>query len=374
MANEYLPKYIKIKNDIEDMINEGKIKPGSKLPTENELSEKYGVSRHTVRKALNILRQEGLLYRKQGVGTFYKSNSNKTTKNIGFISISLHAYIFADMLSSVDKILYENGYQILLGNSMDNHEREKEILKEFIKKNVDGLIIEPAKSARNYPNTSLLKRFVNNNIPVTILDSKFKEDNFNNITVDDEHGGILATEHLLEMGHENIAMIYKGLHKPALGRFRGYKQALKNHKIPVYNNYVKQYLNSEFEDRTNFKKEIEEITKELINADPQPTAIFCFNDQVAIFVKEILQKEGYDVPADISIIGFDNSKQANLENITSVAHPKEKVGEKAAKITLERINDGKFEYCEDVMFKPKLVKRGSVKRIQKRGEKIGKIK
>ncbi len=367
MVNEYLPKYIKIKNDIEDMINEGKIKPGSKLPTENELSEKYEVSRHTVRKALNILRQEGLLYRKQGVGTFYKSNSKKSTKNIGFISISLHAYIFADMLSSVDKILYKNGYQILLGNSMDNHEREKEILKEFIKKNVDGLIIEPAKSARNYPNTSLLKRFVNNNIPVTILDSKFEEDNFNNITVDDEHGGILATEHLLEMGHENIAMIYKGLHKPALGRFRGYKQALKKHNIPVYNNYVKQYLNSEFEDRANFKKEIERITKELIKTDPQPTAIFCFNDQVAILVKEILQKEGFNVPADISIVGFDNSKQVNLENITSVAHPKEKVGEKAAKITLERINDGKFEYCEDVMFKPKLVKRGSVKRIQKVG-------
>ena len=367
MANNYLPKYIKIKNDIEDMINEGEIKPGNKLPTENQLAQKYEVSRHTVRKALNILRQEGILYRKQGVGTFYKSNTNKTTKNIGFISISLHAYIFADMLSSVDKILYDRGYQILLGNSMDNHEREKDILKEFIKKNVDGLIIEPAKSARNYPNISLLKRFVNNNIPVTILDSKFDEDNFNNITVDDEHGGILATEHLLEMGHKNIAMIYKGLHKPAVGRFEGYKKALKKHNIPVYNNYVKQYLNSEFEDRENFKKEIKEITKELINTEPQPTAIFCFNDQVAILVKDILQDLGYKVPGDFSIVGFDNSKQVNLEDITSVAHPKEKVGEKAAKITLERINDGKFEYCEDVVFKPKLVKRGSVKRIRREG-------
>lgn len=363
MADNYLPKYIKIKNDIEDLINEGEVKPGNKLPTENELSKKYDVSRHTVRKALNILRQEGILYRKQGVGTFYKNNTNKTTKNIGFISISLHAYIFADMLSSVDKILYENGYSILLGNSMDDHEREKEILKEFIKKNVDGLIIEPAKSALNYPNISLLKRFVNSNIPVTVLDSKFEEDSINNITVDDQHGGFIATNYLLEMGHKKIAMIYKGLHKPALGRFEGYKKALKEYKIPVYNNNVKQYLNSEFESKENFKKEIKSITDQLIKNEYKPTAIFCFNDQVAIIVKKHLQKLGYKIPEDVSIVGFDNSKQANLENITSVAHPKEKVGEKAAKITLERINNGKFECSENIVFKPKLIKRNSVKSI-----------
>ncbi|MFO7814630.1 MAG: GntR family transcriptional regulator [Halanaerobiales bacterium] len=363
MADNYLPKYIKIKNDIEEMINKGDIKPGNKLPTENQLAKEYDVSRHTVRKALNILRQEGILYKKQGVGTFYKNNTNKTTKNIGFISISLHAYIFADMLSSVDKILYENGYSILLGNSMDNHEREKEILKEFIKKNVDGLIIEPAKSARNYPNIPLLKRFVNNNIPVTVLDSKFEEESINNITVDDEHGGFLATKYLLEMGHQNIAMIYKGLHKPAIGRFKGYKEALKQNKIPIYNDYVKQYLNSEFEERENFINEIKKITHELMQTEPKPTAIFCFNDQVTILVKEFLQELGYQVPDDISLVGFDNSKQVNFENITSVAHPKEKVGEKAAKITLERIKGGKFEYCEDIVFKPKLVKRGSVKKI-----------
>jgi len=363
MAENYLPKYIKIKNDIEDMINKGEIKPGNKLPTENELSKKYDVSRHTVRKAFNILRQEGILYRKQGVGTFYKNSPNKTTKNIGFISISLHAYIFADMLSSVDKILYENGYSILLGNSMDNHEREKEILKEFIKKNVDGLIIEPAKSARNYPNISLLKRFVKNSIPVTVLDSKFEEESINNITVDDQYGGFIATKYLLEKGHKNISMIYKGLHKPALERFEGYKNALKEYNIPIYNNYVKQYLNSEFESRDNFNKEIKNFTEELLENDPRPTAIFCFNDQVAIVVKKHLQELSYKVPEDISIVGFDNSKQANLENITSVAHPKEKVGEKAAKITLEQINNGKFECRENIVFRPKLVKRSSVKNI-----------
>lgn len=364
MTEDYLPKYIKIKNDIEDMINKGEIKPGNKLPTENELAKNYDVSRHTVRKALNILRQEGILYKKQGVGTFYKSNTNKTTKNIGFISISLHAYIFADMLSSVDKILYENGYSILLGNSMDNQEREKEILKEFIKKNVDGLIIEPAKSARNYPNIPLLKRFVSNNIPVTILDSKFEEESINNITVDDQHGGYIATKHLLDMGHKNIAMIYKGLHKPALYRFEGYKEALKKHNIPIYNDYVKQYLNSEFENRDNFVNEIKNITHELMKTDPKPTAIFCFNDQVSILVKNFLKKLDYQVPEDVSLVGFDNSKQIDFEDITSVAHPKEKVGEKAAKITLERINGGHFDYNENVVFKPKLVKRNSVRKIR----------
>ncbi len=363
MNNRYLPKYLKIKNDIEELINKGQIKPGAKLPTEHEMARDYDVSRHTVRKALDILMQDGILHKKQGVGTFYKTNPNKTTGIIGFISISLHAYIFADMLESVDNILHENGYQILLGNSMDNYNREEEILKEFIKKSVDGLIIEPAKSALNYPNLSLLKRFVNNNIPVVILDSKFDDQSFNNITVDDEYGGYLATDYLYRNGHRDIAIIYKGLHRPALDRFLGYKKALLENDIPVYNDYVKKYLISEFEDPDNFRKEIKQITRDLMKTDRSPTAIFCFNDQIAILVKKILENMNYRVPEDVSLVGFDDSKLVHYENITSVAHPKEQVGEKAAKIIIGKINNGNLQYSENIVFKPRLIKRESVKKL-----------
>ncbi|AGB41681.1 transcriptional regulator [Halobacteroides halobius DSM 5150] len=362
MKEDYLPKYVKIRNKIKESINQGQIKPGDKLPTENELTKKYDASRHTVRKALNILNQEGLLNKKQGVGTFLKENTKVKTGNIGFISISLHDYIFADILNGVDNIFHEEGYQILLGNSKDSQLREKEILEKFLEKNIDGLIIEPAKSAHDYQNMALLERFVDNYIPVVILDSKFRNDKFNYITVNDEKGGYLATEFFLDKGHNNVAIIYKELHKPSINRFQGYKKALEEREIPVYNDYVKKYHISEFEKREKFEEEIFDLTKELMEYQEPPTAIFCFNDQIAILVKEILNDLELEVPQDISIIGFDNSDLVRLNNIsiTSIDHPKEKAGEKAAKIILENIEGSTSQFNENIVFTPKLIKRESV--------------
>lgn len=358
----YLPKYLKIKNQIEEVINQGEIKPGDKLPTESELTGKYNVSRHTVRKALNILQQEGLLEKKQGVGTFVSESIKKESKNIGFVSISLQDYIFGDILNGVDEVFHERGYQILLGNSKDDQTREKEILKEFFKKNIDGLIIEPAKSAFNYSNLDLLERFLENQIPVVILDSKFENERFNYITVDDKKGGFMATNYLIEIGHKNVGIVYKELHKPAVGRFKGYKLALEQKGIPVFNNLVKGYYTSEIKSSEKFEEEVTSLIGELVENIPRPTAIFCSNDQVAILVKEILARLDIKVPGDISLIGFDDSKLVRLNNvsITSLTHPKRWAGKKAAEIILDNIKKDKTKYNENIIFTPRLIKRDSV--------------
>ncbi|MDI3548808.1 MAG: GntR family transcriptional regulator, arabinose operon transcriptional repressor [Halanaerobiales bacterium] len=365
--NNHLPKYLALKKKIENLINQGKVEPDNKLPTENELAKRYGVSRHTVRKALNLLEQEGLLYKKQGVGTFYSENSKKPTKNIGFISISLYDYIFVDILNGADNVLHRNGYQILLGNSQDNQAREREILESFLKKNVDGLILDPAKGAYNYPNLGLLERFVEKQIPVVILDTRFENERFNYVTVDDVQGGYLATDYLIRNGHRNIGIIYKAMHKPAINRFQGYKKALEDNNIPVLNDFVKQYYISEFENPEEFEEEVAHLTRELMQSREKPTAIFCFNDQIAILVKEILSDLNYRVPQDISLIGYDDSKLVKLQNIsiTSIAHPKKKAGEKAARIILEKIQEKNNQFNEDVVFEPRLIKRGSVSSLIK---------
>ncbi|MFW6381730.1 MAG: GntR family transcriptional regulator, partial [Bacillota bacterium] len=364
--DEHLPKYIKIKNHIKDFIEKGKFKEGSKIPTEYELSREFNVSRHTVRKALNLVEQEGMLYKKQGVGTFVKKQDKQPTHNVGFISISLQDYIFADILHGVDEVFHESGYQILLGNSSDDQHKEQQVLREFLRKNVDGLIIEPAKSAYNYSNLGLLEKFLDKQIPVVILDSKFDNNLFNYVTIDDIKGGMLATDYLIDIGHRQIGIIYKTMHKPGLGRLEGYKRALRKHDIPIYNDYVKGYYISEFEDVDSFESEIYRLVRELMELDQPPTAIFCFNDQVAIRVKEILDEMGIEVPDKISLIGFDDSRLVKLNNIsiTSIAHPKQEAGRKAARIILENIEQGKSELNQNIEFRPRLIKRNSVKEIK----------
>ncbi|MFW5985793.1 MAG: GntR family transcriptional regulator [Halanaerobiales bacterium] len=359
--DRHLPKYIKIKNIIEDLIDKNNLKIGDRIPTEKEMSQNYNVSRHTVRKAFDLLEREGKLEKQQGVGTFYAGKQGINSGNVGFISISLHDYIFADILHGIDNVLHEDGYQIMLGNSRDNEDREAQILKKFLNKNIEGLIIEPAKSA-SYTNLPLLERFAEKDIPIVLLDSRLDGNNFNSITVDDLKGGELATEYLLHKSHKKVAIIYKAIHQPALVRLQGYKRALKRAGISPAAELIKPYYTSEFENPSGFNDEIGFIINDLLQERKPPSAIFCFNDQIAVLVNELLTARGLSVPDDISLVGFDNSSLVDLSNIaiTSVAHPRSRAGEKAARILIKQIVDG----CKAVrheVFVPELIERSSVK-------------
>jgi len=363
MDNDYLPKYLKVKQDIEKLIKDNKIQPGDRIPSESELAKKHDVSRHTVRKALNILLNEGLLYKEQGRGTFYDGKSGHKSKLVGFVSISVQDYIFSDILTGIDDVMLQSGYQLLLGNSKDNINREAEIINNMLDRNIDGLIIEPAKSAYDDNNLSLLRDIEGRDIPVVILDSSFSYRNFSYIVVDDVEGGKLATSYLLGNGHKQIAIIYKDSHLPGRQRYQGYKKALKTGGIPLLNEYIKSYHFSELETPDKFSEEIKRIVDSLLSCQLPPTAIFCFNDQVAVEVKEYLNQLGHQVPEDISLIGYDDSKLVKLNDIdiTSISHPKKIAGERAARLMLKNLEEEKTS--KKIVFEPELVKRDSVKEL-----------
>jgi len=360
----YLPKYLKIKKDIKKLIKKHKIKPGEKIPSEYELAKKHDVSRHTVRKALDLLLQEGLLYKEQGIGTFYGGKPDNGSKMVGFVSISVHDYIFSDILTGIDDILHEAGYQLLLGNSKDNIAREAEIINNMLERDIDGLIIEPAKSSYEDNNTDIFYKIREKNRPIIILDSSFSNDSFSYVVVDDVKGGEAATSYLIANGHKRIAIIYKDSHLPGRQRFLGYKRAMKDAGIPLVSGYIKSYHFSELETPDKFSDEINKIVDSLLSYEPSPTAIFCFNDQVAVEVKEHLNLTGKSIPDDISLIGYDDSKLVKLNNIgiTSISHPKKLAGEKAAEIILKNLQEDDIS-SEKIIFEPELVKRNSVKKL-----------
>ena len=363
--DNYLPKYVMVKNKIKNMIEDKDISPGEKIPSESQLREEYKVSRHTIRKAIDLLVTEGILEKRQGIGTFYCGKNGNRTGNIGFISISLHDYIFADILSAADDLLHQEGYQIILGNSQDDLKREKNILLQFLEKDIDGLIIEPAQSASSSSNLSILEEFAKRNIPVLVLDSKYSFELLNTVLVDDEKGGYIATKHLIEKGHKKIAMIYKSAHNPALARLEGYKRAMREADIPLDEALIRPYNNSEFSNPLEFEAEIKAIIHDLLEVESL-SAFFAFNDQIAVLVKEILNELGLTVPNDISIIGFDDSKMVALNNISisSIAHPKEKAGKKAAEIIIDQIEGAGLKASINKMFRPLLIERGSVRDLK----------
>lgn len=158
-------------------------------------------------------------------------------------------------------------------------------------------------------------------------------------------------------------MLYSQVHLPLIDRFEGYKKALKEKGIPLYLDYVKECSHTELEDENEFENQLKKAVIEVMESTKPPTAIFCVNDQFAVRVKEILENMGYKIPEDISLFGYDDSNLVKLDNISisSVAHPKELAGKKAAQIILDCINDQESSFMEDIIFTPKVVLRDSVK-------------
>ena len=140
-----------LRNDIVS----GVIRPGEKLPSENELSQKYSLSRHTVRKALGILEQDGYVEAFHGRGTYCSENMRhiKKSKNIAVVTTYISDYIFPRLIQGMDNVLSESGYSIILKNTANSRQKEARCLEELLKKaqvNSNAAVIANTKLSQDF--------------------------------------------------------------------------------------------------------------------------------------------------------------------------------------------------------------------------------
>ena len=122
--------------ELKSKILSGEIRPGAKLPSENELAQEYEISRHTVRKALAILVTDGYITTKHGKGTFCSDRMahRKNSKNIAVVTTYISDYIFPRLIQGMDRVLTEQGYSIMLKNKFRNGIMYKKSLLLFMDK------------------------------------------------------------------------------------------------------------------------------------------------------------------------------------------------------------------------------------------------
>lgn len=202
-----VPKYQQLKEYIIEYIIRENLNTHDPVFTESELINRFHMSRHTVRKALDELENEGWIYRKQGVGTFCADRSAARSfdcKNIAVITTYINDYIFPRIIKGVDQVLSKEGYTILLYNTNNRIEREIDILENILTKNIKGIIIEPTKSALPHINLNYFEELKKKGIPYIFINSYYDELKPSYIIQDDEGGGFLATEHLIKLGHRDM--------------------------------------------------------------------------------------------------------------------------------------------------------------------------
>ncbi len=357
-----------VKEKIIEWVTSGKVRPGERIYSESELVKKFGVSRHTVRLAIGDLVHEGWLYREQGAGTFCSgkkiqnklpenTSQNTNTKNIGVITTYISDYIFPSIIKGIESYLTEQGYSLTFACTDNDIEKEKQCLQSMLNRNIDGLIIEPTKSSSYNPNINFFFEFEQSKIPYLMINQFYPQLMPPHIIVNDQKGGFLAAEHLINLGHQKIMGIFKADDLQGVYRMQGFIKAHRENNLTLSPELM---INFTTEEQKNLL--LDKVKRLLATPETMPTGIICYNDQVAISVLNCLRELNLKVPEDISIVGFDDSflAEATETKLTSVTHPKIELGIQAAKWIVSAVeNQNINEYEHSIVYEPELVLRNS---------------
>lgn len=362
-----IPRYYQLKKILQSQIKKGKYKLGDKIPSENELAEKYGISRPTVRQALNELTQEEWLYKERGRGTFCGFIPTETSKEIKSIAVfipSVLSYIFPYILRGIDDVAHHKDHNMILVHSDGKLEKEKEQLRSLMNKGVKGFIIDRAHSALK--DDSYLAHFFElkrKGIPFVLMDNLIEKLECSYVKLDDVLGGYLATEYLIKLGHKRIGCIYLNTYQQGIDRHRGYKEALQKYNLNYDESLVKIYEAGVLRIENSIQLLVDEL---LALKEKRPTAIFFYNDEIAYYGYNAIRKRKLRIPEDVSIVGFDNCEIAipSILHLTTIEHPKYELGKRTAEVLFQQIENKGRMNAQQVMLKPTLITGNSCRDVR----------
>lgn len=332
--NDSSPKHHQLKEFIKDRILRGEILPGEKITSENTLARQFKLSRHTVRQALGELENEGFICREKGRGTFCNFNEKNTVKNIAVLTTYISDYIFPAIIRGIEEVLSNNGYNLILANTNNDKLKEAQCLENFLNQEIGALIIEPTKSALENINIDYYRELEAKGIPYLMLHAYYLDLDPAYIIMDDAQGSYLATNHLLQMGHRRIAGIFKSDDLQGVKRQAGFLSALKEYDIAENPDWIGNFATEQL------RAYPYQFIQNLLRQEDHPTAVVCYNDQIALEVLEAIRNEGLKVPDDISVVGFDDSSLATATEIklTTIKHPKAKMGRQVGDNIVQMLN------------------------------------
>jgi LacI family transcriptional regulator len=304
------------------------------------------ISQDTVKKVLSVIKE--LNYTPNALARGLKTNKLHT---FGMLIPDIANPFFAGLARGVEDAANEYGYNVILCNTDDCFEKEITYLRLLKERRIEGLILANAKF-RDKSIIELEKR----NFPYMLLSRNIKGLQKNSISVDNIAGGFLATQYLVRLGHKKIGHITGPYNTTAaIDRIKGYKKALEYYKIPFNKQYVGE---GDFRIKGGYR-----VMNNYLKLEAPPTAVFTANDLLAVGAIEAIRENGYDVPRDFSIIGFDNIRLASYLSppLTTIRQPMIEMGYLAIIKLLERIKD-KVSH-ENICIKPDLVERKSCRAL-----------
>lgn len=218
------------------------------------------------------------------------------THLIGVIIPSAEINFFGSVVHGIESIANSSGYNVLLYQSNETRDYEEKGLQTFLSARVDGILVSIAKGTVDHSHFQNIKK---RGIPIVFFDRTNDNLRIDSVVIDDRKGACMATRHLIEQGYKRIAHITGPQHlKNFADRIKGYKDALKEHGMPLDEKLVCEgYVSIESG---------KEGAHALLSLEDPPDAIFAAEDFTALGVIKALKERNIRIPSDFGVIGFAN--------------------------------------------------------------------
>lgn len=308
------------------LIETGRLSPGSRLPPELELSERYGVSRGTVRQAMRSLSEAGLIRRETKNGTVVSTPpqpATTTSRIIGVVFPETRDAFCLGIMKGVQAACRERGYHVAFGYSHHSSALERAEVTRMREAGFSGVLVLP------HADATLFKELLAGGYPFVCVDQSFTEVASDFVGVDNVTASLGATEHLLGLGHRRIAFVCQHAEltqapSTVQDRYRGYRKALAMHGLPFKASWLWGAENDV--GYTGF----------LARAG-RPSAAVAANDFTAVKLMDAAKELGVAVPEDLAVVGFDDIPLALGAHLTTVVQPSSEIGSAAAQLLIDGI-------------------------------------
>ncbi len=291
-----------------------------------DIAKIVGVSESTVSRAINNKPGVGEKSKEEILEVAKKYNyrpnqlarnlAKQSTNMLGLILPDISSLFYSEVAKGIQDVARENNYQLILCNTDCDSQEEKDYIEWMQNNKIAGIIF----LGKGLDNDEIIKLALSD-YPLVLADRLIEELMIPSVIIDNNAGAYNATEHLINKGYEEIALI-NGPKKElrSQSRLQGYKKALVDFGIEFKSELV---LNKELTRESGYQSFLE-----LMEFENPPTAIFAANDLLAVGLVEAIKTGGYLIPDDIAVVGFEDTIVTSIINpsLTTVAQPMYQLG------------------------------------------------
>lgn len=350
-------RYRQIKQQLIEQIN--LLSPHERLPSRTALSETYRVARTTIERAVSELIGEGVLYSRDGSGTYVadkgvdrgaSSNGEPVrTRSWGLLIPDIQHYIYPGIVRGVSDIATDHDVNLMICNTDNSYEKQTRHIQQLLNSQIHGAILIPAINGK--VDLQPLYELQEAGIPFVFCHRMIEGIQAPRVISNNFYAGYIATKHLISQGYQRIGFLSRPVYTASSDRYQGYVSALMEAGLSVRKEWVV------FESDFQTEGEGYHSALSVLKLQERPDALFCFNDGIARGAYHAATEMGMVIGEELGIVGCDNTSICDslTVHLTSVQLPTYSLGVQAAQLLLR----GSVMDNETYVLQPELIIRES---------------